>query len=107
QHLPINVAGKALEHPSGTGPTNTDNVIQAEIVAFAWSGAPSWLVSYYWPDWMLAGIATWMRWVEANHGVARRSSVSWGDTVTRLAWADWHNYSGWLGHRHVPSNSHT
>lgn len=97
QHVPLSKASKALRHPPGTGQTNNDNCVQVELVEFA-GRSGSWPRRYY------AQIASLARFIEANHGVARRG-VNFR-TQPRLGWQAWHIYTGHLGHRHVPSNDH-
>lgn len=99
QHIPIDRPGKAFEHPSGTGDTNNDNVVQAEICWGANHAADM-------PDIMIEGLAPWMRWVEANHGVARIAPLPFVTGANRPSWQFWHDTSGWYGHQHVPANSH-
>ncbi|HZC99629.1 MAG TPA: hypothetical protein VFA46_05400 [Actinomycetes bacterium] len=106
QHIPINRAARALANLAGGAQTNRANVIQIELVGFATNppSAPRYL----------AGIAEWMRWVEANFAVPRRSTVrfkaypaSYGrNNGVRLSASAWTGYGGWLGHMHAPENLH-
>jgi len=106
QHIPINRAARSLVHLAGHVETNRDNVIQIELVGTA--AHPPSAPGY------LAGISTWMRWVEANFGVPARSTVtfkaypgSYGtNNGVRLSESSWNAYSGWLGHEHAPENQH-
>lgn len=116
QHVPLSKPARALRNVSGGVQTNRDNVIQLEIVGTAdrhnastWG--PLYVVNF--PKAYLDGIARWMRFVEANHGVPRRSTVLWkaypesyGVNGVRLSGAQWDTYSGWLGHQHAPENTH-
>lgn len=99
QHTPISRASKALAHPAGTGETNHDNVVQVELVGRA-AQSGSWTRDDY------AYIAELARWIEASHGVPRRSGVSFAKPV-RLPWVVWHEYAGHCGHVHAPANDHT
>jgi hypothetical protein len=112
QHLDLDVAGKALEHPAGTAPTNTDHVVQVEIVGSAvrsWAQANRLLYVEDFPTAYLAGISRWMRYVEHVMGVQRCAVAPFGapGTVRRLTVPEWHGTSGWVGHCHVPNNSHS
>lgn len=98
QHCAISQAARALMHPPGTGDTNNDNAVQIELVGFA-AESGSWTADDY------AYIAKLARWIEVNHGVARKAISPW--THARLGWSEWHAFSGHLGHMHVPSNDHT
>ncbi len=106
QHIPLNRAARALVNLPGGVETNRADAIQIELVGFATHppSAPSYL----------AGIAAWMRWVEASFGVPRRSTVrfkaypaSYGTSNgVRLSGSAWTGYGGRLGHMHVPENQH-
>jgi hypothetical protein len=98
QHLPLNVAARALEHPAGTGETNRDHCIQIEHVGFAahmHGIAPGYI----------AGIAALCRFIEHECGVKRQASFPFlaPGIAHRLDWATFHHYSGHLGHQHVPN----
>jgi hypothetical protein len=101
QHLPISVAARSLQHPPGTVQTNRQSAIQIEIVGFAGNSSA-------FPQSYLDGIAKLMRWIEANDGVAKSSSVKFVPPghQTRLDDEAWLAYSGWCGHQHVPHNIH-
>ena len=105
QHLPIDTAARALRHPPLTVQTNRANVIQVEIVGRA-------ALASSFPRTYLDGIASLMRWIEANAGVPRSSGVPWltyppppGQNA-RMSKTAWLAYSGWCGHQHVPRNTH-
>ena len=109
QHMPIDRAAKALEHPAGTVDTNRLRCIQIEIVAYA--GQIRTLKREY-----LSGIGKLMRWCEANTGIKRTALDFHSDregivlatksSPVRLSVTDWKNFSGWCGHQHVPVNAH-
>src|SRR4051812_4353025 len=76
QHIPINRSGMALKHPPGTGETNHDNVIQAELEGFAFASPRGEFPEYevrHWTKADYAFIADFARWVEANFGVPRQA----------------------------------
>ncbi|HET7486829.1 MAG TPA: hypothetical protein VFJ85_02805 [Acidimicrobiales bacterium] len=107
QHLPIDVAARSLRNLAGGVQTNTDHVIQAEMVGYATA------MAHVAPGY-LDGIARWMRWVESAAGVRRRSPLVWkpypdsygADNGVRMSPADWDAYDGWCGHQHAPENLH-
>jgi hypothetical protein len=115
QHIPLDRACRALDNEPGGVQTNRANVVQIELVGFADEdlaarrGAEGQYVER-WPAEYLAGIAAWMRWVEANFAVPRRSTVRFlrypasagADNPNRLGGAAWVAYAGWLGHQHAP-----
>lgn len=100
QHLPLDVAGSALEHRDGDPDTNRANAIQIEHVGFA-------ATSSAWPDGYLAGIARLCRWIEAQTGCNRSCGLSFSPGAKRLSWPGWRAYNGHLGHMHVPGQNHT
>lgn len=99
QHLELNVAARALSRPWYGRATNTDNVIQIEHVGWAES-SPLWAQGY------LEGIGWLCRWIEGQVGVRRKAGYSFA-APPKLNWGTWHDYSGHLGHCHVPYNNHT
>lgn len=109
QHLPITVAARALRNSSGGEQTNRHGVIQIEIIGSAASMGDLATTD---PD-LFTALGQWMRWVEATTGVARVSNhafdgdASYGLTgTTRLSEAEWAATTGWIGHQHVPENTH-
>lgn len=115
QHSPISVASRSLRNLAGGVETNRDWVVQIELVGSCDPKNASWGDQYitYFPQGYLDGIAAWMRWVEAQFGVPRSCGVtfesypaSYGNNGVRLQGSAWNNYSGWLGHQHVPENDH-
>jgi hypothetical protein len=63
-----------------------------------------------WPDSYLNRIRELGDWIEANFKVPSKSTVAFTATPSRqarrLTCEQWHNYSGYLGHEHVPNNQH-
>jgi hypothetical protein len=98
QHLPLNLAARSLEHPSGTGETNRDHCIQIEHVGFA-------ARMHDIPAGYIAGIAALCRFIEHQSGVKRQASFPFTapGIAHRLDFATFHRYSGHLGHQHVPN----
>ncbi|HZD69310.1 MAG TPA: Hint domain-containing protein [Actinomycetes bacterium] len=114
QHLPLNVGGYALVNVSGGVETNRQNAIQIELVGSANIANRSWGPQYVenFPPGYLAGIARWMRWVEAQTGIKRTAPKLWKPypasygqrNGVRLSAGAWRRFNGWLGHQHVPEN---
>ncbi|MFD8937336.1 LysM peptidoglycan-binding domain-containing protein [Streptomyces sp. NPDC059578] len=129
QHFDFDRSSRALVNRAGGVETNTLNVAQLELVgtcdernAKTWGGKRVNVDYLFWPaapDWALAELAKVVRWAHDQHGVPMRSTVSWkaykkgqqggsygaGNGV-RLSAGQWVDYRGWLGHQHVPENSH-
>jgi len=115
QHNPLSRPSRSLRNLAGGVQTNRDNIIQIELVGSCDTSKKSWGPQYVenFPKTYLDGIRKWMRWVEANHGVPRRSTVTFwpypkssGNTSIRLSGPAFDAYSGWLGHQHAPENTH-
>ena len=109
QHLPITRAARALRNDEGGPQTNRYGVIQVEIIG---SAAESHTMATRDPD-LFQTIGQWMRWVEATAGVAHAANHPFdGESAyglmgtTRLTQAEWEATTGWVGHQHVPENTH-
>ncbi|MEA2218965.1 MAG: hypothetical protein QOJ35_1591 [Solirubrobacteraceae bacterium] len=100
QHVPLNRAGRSLEHPQGTVETNRAHAIQVELVGFAKD-------SDHMSDAACARIAELARKIEAAVGVPRRAIATFTLTGQRLSESAWLGGSGHCGHQHVPHNNHT
>lgn len=98
QHVPIRGGAYALQNLSGGVETNRAHVIQVELIGFARETGS-------WSDAEYANIAKLARWIEKHAGVPRSCGVVFRNDSTHKV-ADWTNYSGHLGHQHVPENSH-
>ena len=105
QHQSTLTGAKALLHPAGTVNTNNARAIQIEIVGQA-VNAPGFPQKY------LDGIATLMRWIEAEKGIPPRTvkflpyPSSAGNSAVRMSPNAWLGFSGTCGHQHVPANDH-
>ena len=123
QHFDFDVSSRALVNRAGGVDTNTLNAVQIELVGTcdpkyrtAWGDRRAGRDYLFWPDapdWALAELAKFVRWAHEEHGVQLRSTVTWtaypssyGATSARLSGSQWQAYYGWLGHQHVPENSH-
>jgi hypothetical protein len=114
QCIPINRAGRALEHPTGTLETNRANCIQVEVVGFTDAdlakrlGHPELFVAN-WSSQLYKAIHDLMFWTHQNFGVPMRSDHPFPGHhgFARLSQQDFVNAVGLLGHCHAASNSHT
>ncbi|CAM5346107.1 hypothetical protein [Streptomyces aurantiogriseus] len=122
QHFDIDRSSRALVNLSGGVATNTLNVVQVEKVGTCdpathkkWQAAG--LAHIYWPeapDWALAGVAEFLRWMNAQHGVPLTGPSRWPAYPTsyangggqRLSFDQWEAFKGVCGHMHVPENTH-
>jgi hypothetical protein len=98
QHIALSKASRSLEHPPGTSETNRDRCIQIEHVGFAKH-------MHDIPLGYIKGIAALCRFIEHQFGVKRQASFAFTPvgTAHRLTPAQFHAYSGHLGHQHVPN----
>lgn len=99
QHIPINLAARALRHPAGVPETNRAHVIQIEHVGLA-SQSSGWSAAAY------QRVADLCRWIEANADVDRRCGVKFAPGALRLQGQAWVGYRGHCGHMHAPGNDH-
>lgn len=114
QHVSLDRAAKSLRNEPGGVETNRDSAIQIELVGTCNPGAVG---MYFWPkadEWALSQLAQLMREIESLTGVPRRAVQTWNPypqsaglhASQRLSLTQWDSYSGWLGHQHVPENTH-
>lgn len=128
QHFDFDTSSRALMNLSGGVETNTANAVQIELVgtcdernAVTWDGKRVGVDYIFWPDapdWLLAELALFVKWAHEQHGVRLSSTVTWkaykkgqvggsyGANGVRLTGGQWSDYYGWLGHQHVPENTH-
>lgn len=111
QHMPLYEAAKALKHPPGTPETNNARAIQVELIAYSDANLARrqghsdravenlTLADY-------KRIAELARWIEKHANVPRKSSVEFKVGARRLSPQEFVNYTGHLGHSHVPHNDH-
>ena len=98
QCIPLNRAGRALEHPAGTPATNTANCIQVEIVGFA-KDAAEWGHVIYRDLGALAAL------IDHRFNI-RRGYRPFTVPAKKVTPAGFVRATGHLGHSHVPNNSH-
>jgi hypothetical protein len=104
-HLDMDVAARALRNEPGGVQTNTDGVIQIEVVGFATDPAGI--------DWRWFG-ANVAAPICASKHIPIESHVNWvaypasygTSAPQRLSPAAWTDVKGFVGHQHVPENSH-
>jgi hypothetical protein len=110
QHVPVTSGAMALANASGGVETNRAHAIQVELVGFsdagfaARVGKTSHAVGN-WTDSDYAQIAALARWVEKHCDVERQCSVTFHNDSSHKV-RDWPQYSGHIGHQHVPENFH-
>jgi hypothetical protein len=101
QHMPLDQAARALEHPGGPE-TNRANCTQIEHVGFAEHASE-------WPPERMAAIASLCRQIEARTGCPARivPGTKWGHlNPPRLSGEAFFESSGHAAHMHVPENHH-
>jgi hypothetical protein len=117
QHVPLNVASRALVNKTGGVQTNRDGAIQIELIGTCnpeWRGRTGY---FYWPEapeWALVALGTIMRSLEKVCGIRRLATSPWlayprsyGSAAgQRMTLSQWDAFSGWCGHQHVPENEH-
>lgn len=107
QHVPLDRAARALR-PSRRTQTNRGRVIQVECMAHS-SADPDSILSDDQVEW-LQGFFWWMAGHVDIKPVALPAGRISGSARTgapqRLTPAQWRDFSGVLGHRHAPANTH-
>jgi hypothetical protein len=98
QHVPIRGGAYTLRNPSGGVETNRARAIQVELIGFARE-------SHLWSDEAYRNIAKLARWIEKHAGVPRQCTVTFRSDSNHKV-PDYTNYTGHLGHQHVPENDH-
>lgn len=120
QHFDIDTSSRALRNLAGGVETNTLNVCQVELVGTCDPGTHSkWgdTAHIYWPqapDWALAELAVFLRWMHDQHGVPLSGPSLWpaypasygAGSGQRMTGAAWTAFTGICGHMHVPENDH-
>lgn len=121
QHFEIDVSSRALVNLRGGVETNTNNICQVELVGTCDPAThKQWAASgrnhIYWPeapDWALAGVADFLRWMKQNHSVPLTAAKTWlpypkssGNSSARMSNSEWNAFRGVCGHMHVPENEH-
>jgi len=104
-HLDLDVAARSLRNMAGGVQTNTDGVIQIEVVGQA--GNPS-VIDWAWIGREVVGP------ICRTMGIPVHSTVRWVPypqsyglgAPQRLSAAEWTSFQGVLGHQHAPENDH-
>lgn len=109
QHYPLEVAARALMHPSGTPQTNGARAIQIEIIGFAESTIPTMSPAEL--DWFgVSVLKPLLAWTGAPAGTVQDwpgYPASYGlHAGQRMTDDEWRSFSGVCGHMHVPHNDH-
>jgi hypothetical protein len=123
-HFPDERSSRALKNLAGGVETNTDDVIQVELVGTCSpdihkSWADKGVAHIYWPTapgWALQGLADFIVYMKRKHGIPVHGPVdadrwtpypeSYGSGGQRFTNARWNEFRGWCGHQHVPENVH-
>lgn len=113
QHLPLDRSARALRNEAGGVETNTAGVVQIELVGTCYPDGPG-LVWPKAPAWAIEQLGDVVATLHKLVGIPMHSSVEWRTypdsygtrARQRLTGAQWRDYRGWLGHQHVPENSH-
>ncbi|MER5312665.1 hypothetical protein ABT034_33385 [Streptomyces sp. NPDC002773] len=121
QHFDIEQSARALVDRAGGITTNRNNLAQVELVGTCdpathrkWTAAGR--AHIFWPEapeWALREVAAFVCWLHQNHGVPMTSTVTWraypgsyGQSAPqRLSAAAFNEYTGHLGHQHVPEGN--
>lgn len=100
QHMPLNVAARALEHPAGAE-TNRAACVQLEWCWRAANGGDA-------PDWMLKALANLFTLVDHRYNIAARAPRAFAGAgkAHRMSAAEWRACYGYFGHEHVYGNIH-
>lgn len=111
QHLPLDVAARALRNHSGGVQTNREGTICVQVELVGTATDPSSIGSAADLDWFGSEVVAP---IARLTGVPLRSSVTWAaypgsyglGAGQRLSASAWDAYSGLLGHMHAPENTH-
>lgn len=126
-HFPDEKSSRALRNEAGGVNTNTLNTVQIELIGTCdprnekrWGGTSRTRLAgrdyVFWPDAtekQLRFVARILADFHIRHGFRLRTGVqflpypkSYGQSPVRLTPNGWANYTGVLGHQHVPENVH-
>lgn len=117
QHVPLDRAARALRNAAGGVQTNRDSAVQIELVGTcnpAWAERSGYVFWPKAPGWALDELRALMRRLEDACGIRPVTVSPWlaypssygTKSGQRLSLSQWDNYSGWVGHQHVPENDH-
>ncbi|MFF4276236.1 peptidoglycan-binding protein [Streptomyces sp. NPDC001536] len=123
QHFALNRSARALVNKAGGVETNTNNVIQLELVGTcdpkhktSWNGLKAGEDYVYWPDapeWAYDALAELIAWMHTNMGIPLSGPSEWpaypssyGATSARMTFSEWNAFKGICGHLHAPENVH-
>ena len=119
QHFRADRPARALVNQSGGVQTNNWTVFQIELIgscdrAFATKHSYPYLPDLLAEPWARDVLAAVLASVSESLDIPLASSVGWArypgsygeNAGQRLTDAAWDEYTGWLGHQHVPENDH-
>jgi hypothetical protein len=122
QHFPVTMSARALVNAPGGVETNTANCIQIELVGTSgWATTANknrdytldskWCWATNATDWMLAGVADFIKWCHSEWGIPLSAPYAFDDWAGnhshRMSASQWRSFEGVCGHSHVPENGHT
>ena len=119
QHFRTDRPSRALANANGGVQTNNWNVFQIELVGTCDRSIAARHGFPYLPDllaepWARDALAAVLAAVSSTLDIPLTSTVDWApypgsyglNARQRLTGAEWEAYTGWLGHQHVPENTH-
>jgi hypothetical protein len=124
QHYDFDVSSRALVNLAGGVETNTNNVVQVELIGTcdpkhktSWGKLKAGVDYIYWPDapdWALRELAEFLAWAHEKHGVPLSGPAVWKpypdsygkDNGVRFSSDHWNDFRGVCGHQHVTENLH-
>ncbi|MFJ2745288.1 peptidoglycan-binding protein [Streptomyces sp. NPDC087440] len=123
QHFAFDRSARALVNQPGGVETNTNNVIQLELIGtcdpkhrLTWGKLKAGIDYIYWPaapDWALDDLAVFFAWQHKNNGIPLVAPTEWpaypssyGNTTARMTFSEWNAFKGICGHLHAPENNH-
>lgn len=124
QHFDIDISSRALVNLAGGVETNTNNVVQLELVGTcdpkhktSWGNLKAGVDYLYWPDapdWALKEVAEFLAWAHDEHGVPLTGPSVWKpypasygkSNGVRMSNSQWNAFKGICGHQHAAENLH-
>jgi hypothetical protein len=99
QTIPLNRAGRALQHPGGTPETNRANAIQVEICGFT-AEAVNWPMARY------KALANLFVLISHRFNIKNTARIDFS-TTRRMGGQEWVDAEGHVCHGQCPNNTHT
>ena len=100
QHIPVDMAARALVQMAGGVTTNRMNCAQIEIIGYAAQGGPLDAQA-------IADLGALLAWLNAEWSVPIVAPYAFSATnYHRMSDPEWSAFKGVCGHQHVPQNVH-